>query len=351
MTQPAIVFADGLFQGKLAKTAHGLVRGSERFRVVGVVDHMLAGRDAGEVLDGKARGIPIFASLGEALAQAPVKPEVCIVGVATHGGVLPDDLRQGLLEAADAGLDLVNGLHQLLGDDAEFCERVAAGGGRIIDIRRPPPVKDLRFWSGAVLSMSTPRIAILGTDCAMGKRTTCCFLLDACRENGIDARMIYTGQTGWLQGISHGFIFDATPNDFVCGELERALLACEEELSPELILIEGQSSLRNPAGPCGAEFIISGGARGVILQHAPARHCFDDLEDMDCVIPPLSEEIALIRLLGGEVLAITLNEQGLDEASAAQTQLDMQSELDLPVLRPLHDGMSPCVPIVRAFLD
>ena len=58
--------------------------------------------------------------------------------------------------------------------------------------------------------------------------------------------MIYTGQTGWLQGGKYGFIFDSTLNDFVSGELEHAILTCYEETNPDVILIEGQSALRNP---------------------------------------------------------------------------------------------------------
>ena len=59
--------------------------------------------------------------------------------------------------------------------------------------------------------------------------------------------MIYTGQTGWMQGYSHGFIFDATPNDFVSGEIERVVLECVDVYKPDLILLDGQSSLRNPS--------------------------------------------------------------------------------------------------------
>jgi uncharacterized NAD-dependent epimerase/dehydratase family protein len=348
MPTPAIVLADQLFETVNAKTSHGLVRGTDRFRILGVIDGSCAGRDAGEVLDGKPRGIPVFASIGAALANCAEPPRALIVGVATHGGALPDSLRGGLLEAADAGLDLVNGLHQFLEDDAEIAQRVAASGGQITDIRKPPLAGSLGFWSGAALRMTTPKVAILGTDCAIGKRTTCYLLLDALREAGLGAEMIYTGQTGWLQGIKHGFILDATPNDFVSGELERALIACEAELSPEVILLEGQSALRNPAGPCGSEFILSGGARGAILQHAPARRCFDDLEGMGCVIPSIESEIELVGLLGARVLGIALNEEGLDESAAQQALEDMQDKVQLPVVRPLHGDLGP---LVSAMLD
>ena len=73
-------------------------------------------------------------------------------------------------------------------------------------------------------------------------------------------------------GHDYGFIFDSTPNDFVSGELENVVFRCDRDCSPDLILLEGQSSLRNPSGPCGAEFLCSAMAKGVILQHMPGRN-------------------------------------------------------------------------------
>src|SRR5204862_259012 len=82
-----------------------------------------------------------------------------------------------------------------------------------------------------------------------GKRTTARMLTEGCRAAGMNADMIYTGQTGWLQGGRFGFILDATPNDFVSGELEHAIVTCAAETFPDVIFLEGQSSLRNPSGP------------------------------------------------------------------------------------------------------
>src|SRR5437667_1635888 len=98
----ALVLAPGAFRTDSAKTAHGLVRGSERFEVVAVLDADAAGHDAGQVLDGQHRDVPIFASLREALAGARRRPDTCVVGVATPGGVIPPALRALLLEAAQS---------------------------------------------------------------------------------------------------------------------------------------------------------------------------------------------------------------------------------------------------------
>jgi uncharacterized NAD-dependent epimerase/dehydratase family protein len=345
-----VILANGVLRTPFAKTAHGLVRGPCRYRVVGVIDDTCTGEDAGELLDGRRRGIPVFGSVKTMLETIETIPTFCVIGVATSGGVLPTELRIDLLAAAEAGMSLANGLHQLLSDDPELVRLTEIGGGAIIDIRKPRPTAELRFWTGDVLGLSTPRIAVLGTDCAIGKRTTASLVVQACRAAGIHTEMVFTGQTGWLQGLPFGFILDATPNDFVCGELEGAILACQKETEPDVILIEGQSSLRNPSGPCGSELMLAGGAKGVILQHAPSRHHFDELEELDCRIPPIEEEIALIRLLGAEVLAVTLNEEGMTPEEAESSRPNLAEALGIPVVLPLGGDLSELVTVVKNYI-
>ena len=349
--ETAVILANGMFQTPFAKTAHGLVRGPCRYRVVGIIDDTCAGEDAGELLDGQTRGIPVFESVKRMLEEIDSKPDYCVIGVATSGGVMPPELRADLVDAAQAGISLVNGLHQLLSDDPELVIITQRRGGRIIDIRSPRPTAELRFWSGEVLGLETPRIAFLGTDCAIGKRTTCSLLLHACRDAGLHAEMIFTGQTGWLEGHRYGFILDATPNDFVCGELEGAILACQRETEPDLIFIEGQSSLRNPMGPCGSELILAGGADGVILQHAPARQFFDELEELGCRIPPIEEEIDLIGILGAEVWAVTLNEEAMTSQDAEEARLRLAEKLGIPVVLPLRDDLEDLAEIIKNRID
>jgi uncharacterized NAD-dependent epimerase/dehydratase family protein len=346
----AIVLAPGVYRTDAAKTAHGLVRGTERFRMVGVVDADAAGHDAGELLDGQRRDIPVFASLQEALAGARPRPDTVIVGVATPGGTLPPALRALLLEAARSGLSIVNGLHELVSDDLQIAAEVSRHGARIVDVRRPRPRTELHFWTGAIATVRAPRVAVLGTDCALGKRTTARMLVQACAAEGLRAEMIYTGQTGWMQGARYGFVLDSVVNDFVSGELEHAIVSCDRNESPDVIVIEGQSSLRNPSGPCGAEMLVSGQARGVILQHAPGRLCFRGRDD-GWPVPPVAEEIALMKLYGAEVLAVTLNGERLSPAALIEAQRALATELSLPVVRPLDEGLGALVPVVRRYLE
>ncbi|HYB52454.1 MAG TPA: DUF1611 domain-containing protein, partial [Thermoanaerobaculia bacterium] len=113
------------------------------------------------------------------------------------------------------------------------------------------------------------------------------------------------------------------------------------------IFLEGQSSLRNPSGPCGAEFIVSGGARSVILQHAPARVHFEGWEAEKLRIPPVAEEIELIGILGARVVALTLNSEGLGAEELRAARAKLERELSLPVVLPLEEGADRLVPVIR----
>ena len=347
----AIVLAPNLYRTPNGKTAHGLVRGSERFDVLAVVDPDVAGLDAGSVLDGIHRDIPIVSSLSEAITTVGGQTDYCVVGVATHGGKLTAELRAGLLEAIERGISVVNGLHEAASDDPALVIAAEKSGAAIIDIRKPKPKSDLCFWKGDIFAVRAPRIAVLGTDCALGKRTTTRILTQTLNDAGIRAEMIYTGQTGWMQGARYGFVFDATLNDYVCGELEDTIVRCDLEACPDVMLLEGQSSLRNPSGPCGSELLLSAGAHGVVLQHAPGRAFFEGYEEQELRIPSLESEIDLIACYGARTIAVTLNGQGMSSDALVQYQRTKEQELGIPVVPVLEEGLQRLVPIVRGYID
>ncbi|MDJ1493363.1 DUF1611 domain-containing protein [Cytophagaceae bacterium DM2B3-1] len=343
----AIVLTNGQLGQARAKTAHGLIRGTSRYKIIGVIDENSAGKDAGEVVDGHNRNIPVFASLNDAITQLPAI-NYCLIGVATKGGILPPEIKSTVANILQHGISVVNGLHEFLNDMPDMVQLAKENNAQLIDVRRPKPRHELHFWTGQIRTVTCPRVAVLGTDCNMGKRTTARFLTEACREAGWKAEMIYTGQTGWMQGGKYGFVFDSTPNDFVSGEVEHAIVSCFEQEKPDVMFIEGQSALRNPSGPCGSEFLLSGEARYVILQHAPARKYFDDNEVLASPIPSVSSEIELIqKFYGATVLAVTLNTQGLTPEQARSYQQQYTAELGLPVILPLEDGVSQIVKLLE----
>ncbi len=350
MSETALLLTAGRLGEIHGKTAHGLIRGPSRFHLLGAIDPIFAGRDAGEVVDGRPRGIPIFPDLGSALEALGQHPDWLVVGVAFHGGRMPEEVRQLVLDGVRRGIGVVNGLHQLLSEDSEIAAAAAASGARLVDVRKPKRFEGLRFWTGEALRVEVPRVAVLGTDCALGKRTTATFLAEAMRRRGIRTEMVYTGQTGWLQGQRYGFVLDTTPNDFVAGELEHAVVSCAREAKPDLILIEGQSALRNPCGPCGAELILSAGAEGVVLVHAPARELFEGIEASGARIPTLASEVELIeRFYGARVLGVALNGEGLDADELEHAARRIEAEISRPVSRPLFDSGEPLAPALERF--
>jgi len=347
----AIIITAGYLDTNSGKTAHGLIRGTDRYNIVGVIDHKSAGKDAGEVLDGKHRNIPVYASVDEFARISKHAAAYCIIGVATKGGVIPDSLRTILKDGLVHGYSLVNGLHEYISDIPELADFARSRGLEIIDVRKPKKFKDLHFWSGKIKNVHCPKIAVLGTDCALGKRTTTRFLTEAMRQAGFRAEMIYTGQTGWMQGAKYGFVFDSTLNDFISGEMEHAIMQCWEEAKPDIIFIEGQSSLRNPSGPAGAEWIVSGDANAVVLQHNPPRKQYKDMEYYPAYIPEVKDEIALINIYGAPTVALTVNTAKMTEKEARDYATQKEKELGIPVVLPLEDGVDRLVAIFKDMID
>lgn len=328
----AVVLADGCFATQEGKLAHVLVRGTDRFAIRAVVDHTLAGRDAGEVLNGKPVGIPIVSSIAAARRIAP-DLSTAVVGNTPRGGRVSTGLRTLLMQAADTGLHLVNGLHDHLADDAELAALAAARGATITDVRRAPAARALRRWDGSVHSVRARRIAVLGTDRAVGKCTTSRLLTTELNARGTRTEMIHTGPTGWMQGGRYGIIHDSPISDFLAGELERALVTCAEEADPDVMVIEGRGALRHPGGPS-VTLMLAGAVSGVVLQHAPARSHYDGL----------ASEIELIAQYGVPVLAVALNLAGVARRDADRVITGCRDQIgDVPFVTPL-DKSRPNIP-------
>ena len=345
----AICLSGGLLDSDHAKTTHGLIRDSRRFSIEAVIDKRFNGKDAGEVLDGINRNIPVLGSIEEFIRKNG-KADYCIIGLATEGGFLPESMRPDIESALSHKMSVINGLHEFLNDDPQLRQAALANGATIYDIRKPRPKNELTFWTGRIMDSKTVKIGVLGTDCAVGKRTTSNMIVHELVRRNYKAEMIFTGQTGWMQGWNYGYILDTTTNDFVAGELEHAMLTCIEEANPDIMVIEGQSGLRTYSGPCGSELLLSGNLDGVVLQHAPARKYYIDFEEKGLVIPPLKSEVELIGMYGKKVLAITLNTLGITLPEARKWKKKYQDELQIPVALPLEEGISDILPPIEKLI-
>lgn len=325
----AVVFCEGNFGRIDGKTANGLVRSSERYEIVAVIDSTTAGVDAGVVLGEKPNGIPVYADLDEAIAHLGARPDRFIIGLAPTSGLLSNGERAAILDAMDRGMHIVNGLHEFLNDDAEFASAAAAHQVEIVDVRRPPATKDLHMFTGAIHDVTCPRIAVLGTDGAIGKRTTATVLTRALNDRGIRAVMVSTGQTGLIQGAEYGIALDAIPAQFCPGEVEAAVVAAFEAENPDVIIVEGQGALSHPTY-MSSTFVLRGSCpAGVVLQHAPGRTVLSDFPAVP--MPTPASEINLIETFADtKVIGLTLNHENLTDAEVSAAIVLYERSLGLP---------------------
>jgi uncharacterized NAD-dependent epimerase/dehydratase family protein len=114
-----------------------------------------------------------------------------VIGVATVGGKLPGNMLDVVIKAIHAGISIVNGLHEYLNEKPEVVALAKSKGVELIDVRKPKQREDLHFWTGEIFKVTSPIIAVIGMDCAMGKRTTARMLKQACQANGLKGEMIY----------------------------------------------------------------------------------------------------------------------------------------------------------------
>lgn len=349
----AIVYCEGAFNTPNGKTAHGLVRFTERYRVLGVVDSSYAGQDAGVILDGQQKGIPIYGTVAEAMdahkgSAAPASH--LVVGIAPDGGRLGSTARKNILEAIEYGLNVDAGLHDFLSEDPQFKDAARRTGARIRDIRKPPPRDRLHFFTGKIQDVKALKVAVLGTDSAIGKRTTAWILVHGLQEMGIRAAFVGTGQTAWLQGARHCIVLDSLINDFVSGEIEYVVWEAWKDGDPQVIVIEGQGSLMNPAYPGGFEILAAARPDAVVLQHAPARAEYDGFPGYP--IHPIEIQIQAVELLSGKpVRAITINHEGLKGDQIPAACRDVTAHTGRPACDVLLDGARPLIESLRPYLN
>ena len=326
----AVVYCEGNFGEIDGKTANGLIRHSEKYKIVSVIDSEKAGFDTGMVLDNKPNAIPICLDLDDSLAQAGSTPDFFIFGMAPSSGMLSKHERGLVLEAMSHGMNIVNGLHEFLNDDPVFAAACLSNNVEIVDVRKPRDKKDLNIFSGRIAEVTCPVIAVLGTDCAIGKRTTASILTSALNASGIKTVMIGTGQTGLIQGANYGVALDAVPSQFCAGELEATIVDAFEVENPDVIVVEGQGALSHPAFST-TSFILRGSCPdGVVLQHAPGRSMRCDFEKMP--MPTPASEIDLIEAFADtKIIGLTINHEQMSDREVTRAIIQYEEALRIPV--------------------
>ena len=258
-----------------------------------------------------------------------------VIGVANAGGVIPEAWLGSLLQAMEADLDIISGMHVRLGEIARLRNAAAALGRRLIDVRQPP--------AGIAVATGRPRsgkrLLTVGTDCALGKKYTALALARAFGQHGADADFRATGQTGIMIAGS-GIPMDAVVADFAAGAAEM--------LSPDAAddhwdVIEGQGSLFHPAYAGVALALLHGSQPNVIVVcHQPGRERM--LGHPAYALPSIEETIALALQLGSRTQpalrcgGVSLNTAHLDETAALHLLASESDRLGCAVADPMRGG-------------
>jgi uncharacterized NAD-dependent epimerase/dehydratase family protein len=312
------------------KTAMGMLR----FRpddVVCVVDANHAGEDL-QALTGAGSGIPIVATVQEAVALGI---DWVVIGIATPGGLLPDELRLQVYDAIKQRVGVISGLHESVTGDPNVVSLAARYAVELVNLRKLPN-EDFPIGTAQARHTSAFRVLVVGTDASIGKTTTALELTRHLEARGINARFVSTGQDGKLV-TGRGICIDRVISNFASGAVE-GLVTSEAKLG-DILIIEGQDGLLSPPYSGVALSLLHGSCPdAMVLCHAPTRTVH---RHTDVPIPPLPAyrrlyEDMLAPLHPGKVIAVALNTLGLD-AKTAQAEIAAASK---------STGL-PCVDVVR----
>jgi uncharacterized NAD-dependent epimerase/dehydratase family protein len=322
LPQPYLLFLGDVTEAPFAKTAFGLRDWAGN---VCIGEFALP---AGTVTTGLPRITPREARARGARAM--------VIGVASIGGAVMPAWIPALVEALEAGLDLISGMHSRLAEHREVATTAARLGRKLIDVRTPPnkiPIATGRKRTGR-------RLLTVGTDCALGKKYTALSLTGAFRKRGVNADFRATGQTG-IMIAGGGIPMDAVVSDFAAGAAE---MLTPDAAPDHWDVVEGQGSVFHPSYAGVSLALLHGTQPDVlVLCHEVGRDRLVGVEAY--AIPDLEEAIALHLILGRRTnpnvryAGVSLNTSKLSAQQAKDALAYCGERLRLPAADPMRGGV------------
>jgi uncharacterized NAD-dependent epimerase/dehydratase family protein len=326
-----VILAEGFFGDLEAKTASGLIMYKPE-EVVAVIDSSQPGKTSQQVL-GYGGNIPVVRDLTEALK---LSPNALLIGIAPRGGKLPEAWRSIIRQALEDGLDVINGLHDMLNDDPEFSRLAASKGVTIQDLREAGRYR--RVAEGDPSLIEAKVVLTVGTDCKSGKKITALEMAKEAQKHGWNSCFVATGQSG-IVIAGEGVPIDSIIGDFMSGAIEGFLI--EKSRTYDLLCVEGQGTIIHP-GYSGVSLALIHGCLpdAMILCHYPGR---ERIKSYRIKIPPLTEMIRLHEDIARpvkpcKVIGVSLNTQSLTEKEAKREIEKVKKETGLPAVDPVRFG-------------
>ena len=263
-----------------------------------------------------------------------------IVGVANRGGGISKSWHASLIEAANMGLDVASGLHELL-DTVPGLEEAAKKNNAVLHDARIPkgpfPIASAQHRSGH-------RLLTVGTDCSVGKMYTALAIERELKRRGVNADFRATGQTGILITGS-GVPIDAVVADFMSGAIEQL---CPSNEKDHWDIIEGQGSLFHPSF-AGVSLGLIHGAQptDLVLCHEPTRTHMRGLPDVSLpgIMECIDSNLNAARIVNSRVKfrGIAINSSKVEEERRQYLFEELQKETGLIVFDPLKTGIEKFV--------
>jgi len=263
-----------------------------------------------------------------------------IWGVASLGGIIPPGWTGSLIDAAEAGLDIVAGTHAPLAQVPGLTDAAERASVSLIDIRTPP--RNIDVGNGS--KRNGKRLLMVGTDCAVGKKYTALALAKEMADRGMNVDFRATGQTGIMIAGS-GIPIDAVVTDFVSGAAE--ILSPDND-EDHWDVIEGQGSLFHPAYAAVTLGLLHGSQPDAfVVCHEAGREVICDfpqfpLPDFDTLI---EHTISCGKLTNPDIqcIGISVNTAELSEKEREEYLRATADATGLPCVDPLVTGVGPLV--------
>lgn len=334
--QKAAILQHGGLTGVVnGKTGLSLLRYSEA-EIVVVIDEENAGRSLREITGlPLVKDIPIVATTHEALR---FQPDVLAIGVAFSGGKLPEAWLGAVREAVRHGVCIQNGLHTRLNEDPVI-RSLLRPSQWVWDMRQEPP--DLPVGTGAARQLSCKRVLFVGTDMNVGKMTAALELNRAAHQRGIRSKFIATGQTGMMI-VGDGVALDGVRVDYASGAIEQQMMLFGPD--HEILFVEGQGSLINPASTATLPLIRGSQPTHLILVHKAGMTHLKRFPHVK--VPPLSEVVKLNEAVASaagafapaRVTGIALNGWGFSDQAIEAEIRNIEKETGLPCCDVVRSG-------------
>jgi uncharacterized NAD-dependent epimerase/dehydratase family protein len=327
-TRKLILLTEGHSNPSSAKTAVNLVRYKPE-EVVAILDSTHKGSTS-QTLFGLGGSIPVIGSLEEAPSA-----NTLLIGIAPAGGKLPKAMRTIVLEAIRRQMNIVSGLHEILGADPEIADAARVCGAIISDVRQNTE-REVAHRKG--INPKCLRIHTVGHDCNVGKMVVSLEVSLALRKSGHDAKFVATGQTGiMIEG--DGCPVDAVVVDFINGAAEKLVLANQHH---EILLVEGQGSISHPRYSAVTLGLLHGCMPdGLILCYEMGRETVYGMEQIR--IPSLSVLKQLYETMANimhpcRFIGVAINGRRFSDEEVARERERARKEFGLPVCDVLRHG-------------